>query len=127
MKKIINAVNLYAQDIESGELFSSGREQSKSQVGRIMYQAILSGDREKYDYYKLQLQEEGKTVNQIELVVRNALAKNDPRIKQAALAMQSGDTAAMNRIIAQLAAAGFNRSTVISAVKSYYNSKLKKE
>ena len=127
VKKIINAVNLYAQDIESGELFSSGREQSKSQVGRIMYQAILSGDREKYDYYKLQLQEEGKTVNQIELVVRNALAKNDPRIKQAALAMQSGDTAAMNRIIAQLAAAGFNRSTVISAVKSYYNSKLKKE
>lgn len=127
VKKIINAVNLYAQDIESGELFSSGREQSKSQVGRIMYQAILSGDQEKYDFYKLQLKEEGKTISQIKLTVRNALAKNDSRIRKAALAMQRGDTATMNRIILQLVAAGFDRSTVVSAVKSYYNSKLKEK
>lgn len=124
-KKILNAVMMYGEDIQNGELFTAGRKQTQAQVGNLLYQATVDGDHEKYEYYVMELKDRNKTENQINTIVTHALSKNDPRIRTAALAMQSGNMAEMNRIIAELAAAGFSRQTVVAAIQYYYNKKLK--
>lgn len=126
-KKIINAVKMYGDDIQNGELFSSGQQQTLTQIGNLLYQSTITGDSEKYDYYIMELKERGKTEKQIKTIIKHAISKNDPRIRQAALARQSGNMAEMKRIITELETAGFSRKSVADAIEYYSNSQLQEK
>ena len=92
--------------------------------GESIYAAIVNGDKARLDVYKSGY----KTEDAYNVAVRKALRENDSRIKEAAEARYSGDSAKYERLVREIVKEGhFSQDLVIGAVNTELNDLRSKE
>ena len=83
-----------------------------------LYDAIISGD----DAYRERLESAYDTESKLNSALRKALRDNDPRIKEAALARNNGNTAEYMRIAKEIIAEGnFSQDNIVAAINAEIN------
>lgn len=120
MENIGTSVYKYVDDIISGrglEGLTTG-DVSLSTGARYMGQALQKGDQETYVRLYNRLLRQGKTQSQINSAMKTWMKQNDPRIQQAANAIDGGDIDTYNRLINEMTADGYGMANVVTTIEA---------
>lgn len=120
-RELYNGIKNIFDDITPsgvGDAFKRGVTGEKKNKNNALYDAIVSGDTAKLEIYR----QDYKDDKSYETAVRKALRENDPRIKEAAEARNSGDIAEYTRIVKEIKAEGFfSQDTIVASVNAEIN------
>ena len=98
-------------------------ENSKTQNGQLLYEAMVKGDKRQAESLKAQFESE----DEVSKTLVKALRENDPRIKEAAEARLGGDMTEYLRIAKSIKAEGnFHQDIIVAAINGEMNA-LKKD
>ena len=101
-----------------GDAFLRGVTGEDKNKGKALYEAIINGDEARLEVYRKGYKDD----KAYETAVRTALRENDPRIKEAAVARNNGDTASYMRIAKAIIAEGnFSQDTIVAAINAEIN------
>lgn len=120
MRNIGTSVYKYADDILSGrgmEGLTTG-DVTLNTAARYMGEALQRGDTDAYVRLYNRLLKQGKTASQINSAMKSWMKTSDPRIQQAATAIDSGDIDTYNMLINQMTDAGYGMANVVTAIEA---------
>jgi hypothetical protein len=83
-----------------------------------MGEALQRGDKDAYVRLYNRLLKQGKTASQINSAMKSWMKSSDPRIQQAATAIDSGDIDTYNMLINQMTDAGYGMANVVTAIEA---------
>ena len=121
--RTVNAIKLHAKDIANGEFlsFEAGKDKTNA---KALYDAIMSGNSDRIKEAESKFDDQPS----IESAIRGELRSNDPRVKKAAHALNSGDIRGYTKYLEDIAAEGhFEKELIEGAIrseKSSFNSKI---
>ena len=125
VKRLIEAINLHAQDIANGEFLSFEAGLTKPNAQRL-YNAYLEGDEDKIEKASRHYEDQ----EAIESTLRSKFRENDSRVQEIIMLEMTGDYAGSRKIESEIINEGhFDKDKVISkgidAEFQYVKSKLK--
>ena len=111
--RTIDAIRLHAKDIANGEFFSfeAGREKSN---GQSLYEAILRGNEEQIEEFKLKFDDE----DAIDNALVKAIRENNVDVVEAASKFINGNLSAYESMVASLVRQGFDEDVAVRAIRS---------
>ena len=106
-------------------------DRSKTDLGNLLYDAIISGDDRQAESIRAEFRESAKDEKEyqssINSAIRKALRENDPRIKKAAQAVVDGNAAQRANIVREIVAEGnFSLQDIQAAINAEID-KIRKE
>ena len=97
---------------------------TKTQTGKLLYDAIISGDKRQAESLKAQFENE----DAVNKALVKALRENDPRIKKAAEARLNGDMTLYKQVALEIKGEGhFSQDIIVTAINNEMNALKKGE
>ena len=111
--RTVDAIRLHGKDIANGEFlsFEAGREKSN---GQRLYEAILRGNEEQIEEFKLEFDGDDAINNALVKAIR----ENNPDVVEAASGLINSNLSTYESVIASLVRQGFSEDVAVRAVRS---------
>lgn len=112
--KLVDGITNHAKDILNNEFFTFNQSGKRSRY-TIMYEAMLRGDKERFEEVREELISNSSESN-VDSRIKKYLADNDIRIGMAAQAKAEGDFETFEETLAEMTDEGWNKEIVIGAI-----------
>ena len=112
--KLVDGITNHAKDILNNEFFTFNESGKRSRY-KIMYEAMLRGDKERFEEVREELISNSSASN-VDSRIKKYLADNDIRIGMAAQAKAEGDFETFEETLAEMTDEGWNKEIVIGAI-----------
>ena len=112
--KLVDGITNHAKDILNNEFFTFNESGKRSRY-TIMYEAMLRGDKERFEEVREELISNSSESN-VDSRIKKYLADNDIRIGMAAQAKAEGDFEIFEETLAEMTDEGWNKEIVIGAI-----------